>query len=361
VRGHSNVQGDRTVGIWEKMSEKFIRALGREFNFTPPAKHGFDTVAGLTAMHEGQIRVFFGMGGNFLSACPDTEYAAEAFRRTKLSIQVSTKLNRNHLITGEQALILPCLGRTEKDVQAGGEQFVSCENSMGVVQESRGVLTPASPYLLSEVAIICRLAAATLKGRTTVDWPGLAANYDRIRTHIEHVVPGFTDYNRRVRGPGGFYLPNPPRDNQEFPTDVKKAKFIVHPIPTVELRPGELLMTSLRSHDQFNTTIYGENDRYRGIHGGRRVVFMHREDIKQQGLSANQWVDLTSHFDGEKRTAQRFMVVPYEIPRGCCATYFPECNALVPLRHVADGSNQPASKSVVITISPTANDYSKLP
>jgi len=356
VRGHSNVQGDRTVGIWEKMSDKFMTTLGKEFNFTPPPKHGYDTVHGYQAMHEGKVKVFIGLGGNFLSAGPDTEYAADAFRRLKLSVQISTKLNRNHLITGEQALILPCLGRTEKDLQASGEQIVSCENSMGVVQESRGVLSPASPHLMSETAIICNIAAAVLKGRTTVDWLGLCGNYDRVRDHIEHVVPGFADYNKRVRDHGGFYLPNAPRDERKFQTETNRANFFVHPIPVHDLQPGQLLMMSIRSHDQFNTTIYGEDDRYRGIFGGRRVIFLNPDDVKQLGLEKGQWIDITSHFEGEQRRADRFMVVPYEIPPKCAATYYPEANPLVPLRHIADGSNQPASKSVVITLSPSVND-----
>jgi molybdopterin-dependent oxidoreductase alpha subunit len=354
VRGHSNVQGDRTMGIWERMSDRFMTALGKEFNFTPPAKYGYDTVHGFQAMHEGKVKIFVALGGNFLSAGPDTEYGAEAFRRLKLSVQISTKLNRNHLITGEQALILPCLGRTEKDVQASGEQFVSCENSMGVVQESRGVLSPASRHLMSETAIICHLAAETLGSRTTVDWRGLCSNYDRIRDHIERVVPGFDDYNRRVRQPGGFYLPNAPRDKREFHTDTGKANFAVHPIPKLDLRDGQLLMMSLRSHDQFNTTIYGDDDRYRGIYGGRRVIFLNRDDIAQLGLTNGQRVDITSHYEGETRSVQGFIVVPYDIPRRCAATYYPEANPLVPLRHVADGSNQPASKSVVVTLAPTA-------
>jgi molybdopterin-dependent oxidoreductase alpha subunit len=353
VRGHSNVQGDRTVGIWEQMSDKFMNALGKEFHFTPPPKHGFDTVSGLQAMHEGKVRIFFGMGGNFLSAGPDTEYAAEAFRRLRLSVYVSTKLNRNHLITGEQAIILPCRGRTERDEQKSGPQFVSCENSMGVVQSSKGVLKPASPHLMSEVGIVCHLANATLNGKTTVDWLALSENYDRIRDHIEHVVPGFAQYNKRVREPGGFYLPNPPRDKQEFPNDIGKARFVVHPIPKLDMSPGQLLMTTVRSHDQFNTTMYGENDRYRGVYGGRHVIFMNADDIKERGLNDGQWIDITSHFDGETRTIKRFKVVVYEIPRGCCATYYPESNPLVALRHVAEGSNQPASKSVVVSVTPS--------
>jgi molybdopterin-dependent oxidoreductase alpha subunit len=350
VRGHSNVQGDRTVGIWEKMPEPFMAALGKEFNFTPPPKHGYDTVGGIRAMRQGRIKVFVGLGGNFLSATPDTDAVAEGFGRTTLSVQISTKLNRNHLITGETALILPCLGRTERDVQAGGEQIVSCENSMGVVQESRGRLKPAGEQLISETAILCHLAHATLSGRTTVDWLGLCANYDRIRDHIEHVVPGFEDYNARVRQPGGFYLPNPPRDRQEIPTNTGRANFVVHPIPRLDLNPGELLMMSIRSHDQFNTTIYGQDDRYRGVYGGRHVLFMNREDITEQGLKSEQWVDISSKCDGQVRTIHRFKVVPYDLPRRCCAMYFPESNPLVPLAAVAAGSNQPASKSVVVTL-----------
>jgi molybdopterin-dependent oxidoreductase alpha subunit len=350
VRGHSNVQGDRTVGIWEKMGPSFMTALAKEFQFSPPEHHGFDTVAGMQAMHAGRVKIFVGLGGNFLSAGPDTEYVAEAFRRTRLSVQISTKLNRNHLITGEQALILPCLGRTERDQQGGGEQFVSCENSMGVVQQSLGTLTPASPHLMSETAILCHLAHATLDGRTTVNWLGLCENYDRIREHISHVVPGFDDYNQRVRQPGGFYLPNLPRDKQAFATKNGRANFIVHPIPQLNLRPGEWLMMSVRSHDQFNTTIYGQDDRYRGIFGGRHVIFLNADDIAEQKLAAGQWVDVSSTYDGRTRTIRQFKIVAYDIPRRCAAMYYPEANPLVPLGHVADGSNQPASKSVIITL-----------
>jgi anaerobic selenocysteine-containing dehydrogenase len=227
---------------------------------------------------------------------------------------------------------------------------------MGVVQESRGVLSPASPHLMSETAIICHIAAATLSHRTTGDWIGLCGNYDRIRDHIEHVVPGFDDYNRRVREHGGFYLPNAPRDHHAFHTDTGKANFFVHPIPHHNLAPGELLMMSIRSHDQFNTTIYGEDDRYRGIYGGRRVIFLNPDDARSMGLSKGQWVDLTSHFEGQQRRANGFMVVPYDIPRRCAATYYPEANPLVPLNQVAEGSNQPASKSIVITLSPSTEN-----
>jgi molybdopterin-dependent oxidoreductase alpha subunit len=349
VRGHSNVQGDRTVGIWEKMSDGFMKALATEFHFTPPPEHGLDSVKTIQKMHEGQVKVFVALGGNFLSATPDTNYTAEAMQRCRLTVQISTKINRGHLVTGQQALILPCLGRTERDLQAGGEQFVTVEDTMGVVHQSHGTLQPASSLLRSEPAIVAGIARAALGARTTVDWEGLVADYDRIRTHIEHVVPGFTQYNTRVREPGGFYLPNGPREGK-FTTKSGRARFTVHPIPTHDLQPGQLLLTTLRSHDQFNTTIYGDDDRYRGIYGGRRVVFLNQADMDDRGLKKGAWVDLVSHFAAERRRAARFKVVPYDIPRGCAAAYYPETNVLVPVNSVSDGSNQPASKSVVVTL-----------
>ncbi|HEV7890488.1 MAG TPA: FdhF/YdeP family oxidoreductase [Pyrinomonadaceae bacterium] len=352
VRGHSNVQGDRTMGIWERPTDEFLNSLAREFDFEPPRRHGLDTVETIKAMHERRVKVFFAVGGNFLSATPDTEFTAEALRRCRLTAHVSTKLNRAHLVTGEQALILPCLGRTERDVQKSGEQFVSVENSMGVVHTSRGSLDPASPQLLSEPAIVARLARATLGRRGGVEWEWLIEDYDRVRELIERVIPGFDDYNRRVREPGGFYLPNLAREGV-FKTSTGRANFTVHELPRNELAPGQLLMMTVRSHDQFNTTIYGLDDRYRGVQGERRVVFLNPEDIASQGLSAGQVVDLVSHFDGEERTARRFIVVPYRIPRRCAATYFPETNVLVPVAHVADKSNTPASKSVVISVRPS--------
>ena len=353
VRGHSNVQGDRTVGIWEKMSPAFLKALGQEFRFSPPERNGVDAVKTITAMHDGQVKVFVGLGGNFLSATPDTHYTSEAMTRCRLTVQISTKLNRGHLITGETALILPCLGRTERDVQKSGEQFVTVEDTTGVVHQSRGVLPPGSEHLRSEPAIVGGMAMATLGARTTVDWQGLMDDYDRIRDHIEHVVPGFSQYNRRVREPGGFYLPNGPREGI-FPTPSGKARFTVHPMPRHALGDGRLLLTTIRSHDQFNTTIYGENDRYRGIHGGRRVVFLNADDMRARGIERDQIVDLVSHFGVEHRRAEHFKAVPYEIPRGCAAAYYPETNVLVPVAAVAAGSNQPASKSIVITVEPRA-------
>ncbi|HJP94942.1 MAG TPA: FdhF/YdeP family oxidoreductase [Pyrinomonadaceae bacterium] len=355
VRGHSNVQGDRTVGIWERPAASFLDKLGAEFGFEPPRNHGFDTVKAIHAMHDGQAKVFFALGGNFLSATPDTEFTAAALRRCRLTAHVSTKLNRSHLITGDRALILPCLGRTEIDVQSSGPQFVTTENSMGVVQISRGSLQPASPELLSEPQILARLARATLGQRTTVDWEGLSGDYDKIRDVIERIVPGFDDYNARVRQPGGFYLPNGVR-NRVFNTATGKAQFTVHELPKHDLGPDQLLMMTIRSHDQFNTSIYSPNDRYRGIRNGRQVVFLNKDDIAAAGLRARQVVDLVSHFEGEERIARRFVIVPYDIPRRCAATYFPEANVLVPVRNVALKSNTPVSKSVVITIRPVTEE-----
>jgi len=354
VRGHSNVQGDRTMGIWERPTAAFLDSLSKEFNFEPPRHHGYDTVESIKAMHAGQGRVFFALGGNFLSATPDTEFTAQALRRCRLTVHVSTKLNRAHLITGEQALILPCLGRTEIDAQASGAQFVSCENSMGVVQSSRGTLEPASSELLSETMIVARLAAATLGERSRVDWLALAGDYDLIRSSIARVIPGFEDYNQRVREPGGFYLPNGARERR-FQTATGRAQFTVHSLPRHSLKDGQFLMMTIRSHDQFNTTIYGLDDRYRGIRNGRRVIFLNPQDIEAAGLKPGQTVDITSHFEYEERTARSFVIVPYSIPRRCAATYFPEANVLVSVRSVAEKSNTPASKSVVISLQPSPN------
>jgi molybdopterin-dependent oxidoreductase alpha subunit len=353
VRGHSNVQGDRTMGICEHMSEAFMEKLGREFNFAPPKEHGTDTVETIKHMPAGRIRFFLGLGGNFLAAAPDTEYTARALQSCRLTAHVSTKLNRSHLVTGEIALILPCLGRSEIDRQESGEQFVTVEDSMGIINPSRGHLEPASQHLRSEPAIVAGLAKATLGDRTTVDWNGLIANYDRIRDHIERVVPGFENFNARVRGEI-FYLPNAARDKRQFNNVEGKAKFVISEMDLHKLEPGQYLMMTVRSHDQFNTTIYGLNDRYRGIYNGRRVVFMNPEDVKDAGLQQGQFVDLTSCYRDEERVARHFMVAPFNIPRGCTATYFPEANVLVPINSTADRSNTPTSKSVVIRMRPSA-------
>jgi molybdopterin-dependent oxidoreductase alpha subunit len=347
VRGHSNVQGDRTMGIFEKPKEAFLASLDKATGIQSPRAHGHDVVEAIHAMHEGKGKVFFALGGNFLSATPDTEFTAAALRATKLTAHVSTKLNRGHLVAGETALILPCLGRTEED----DSRFVSTENSMGVVQMSRGRMTPASKHLLSEPEIVARLAESTLGKRTKIDYRGLAKDYDKIRDLIAKVVPGCESYNERVRKPGGFYLPNGPREGK-FTTASAKAKFTVHEMPRWNLEKGQLLMMTVRTHDQYNTTIYGLADRYRGLEGDRRVVLMNADDIRELGFKPGQVVDLTSHYRGETRTARRFVIVQYDIPRGCTCTYFPEANALVPSRQVARISGTPASKSVVITLSP---------
>jgi molybdopterin-dependent oxidoreductase alpha subunit len=393
VRGHSNVQGDRTMGIWEAPKPEFLDQLGRVFGFEPPRAHGYDTVHAIQAMREGKVGVFFALGGNFLSATPDTDFTAAALRRCGLTVHVSTKLNRSHLVTGRQALILPCLGRTEIDRQASGAQFVSVENSMGVVHSSQGVLSPCAPKLKSEVAIVTGLAKALgVKGRgrkvegggwkvegggrkvegggrkvegggwkvegggsaayealSNIDWAVLAGDYDRIRDLIEQCIPGFEHYNDRVRQPGGFYLPNGPRE-QHFPTADGKAHFTVNEVSDIQLNAGEYLMMTIRSHDQFNTTIYGLDDRYRGIYHERRVVLMHEKDLADAGLKPFDTVDLISEYKGVRREARRFIAVPFDIPRHCVATYFPEANTLVPVDEFARKSNTPVSKSVVIRL-----------
>jgi molybdopterin-dependent oxidoreductase alpha subunit len=359
VRGHSNVQGDRTMGIFEKMPDAWLDGLDAEFGFKSPRRHGLDTVDAIKAMHAGAVRVFIAMGGNFLSATPDTEFTAAALRRCALTAQVSTKLNRSHLVTGRTALILPCLGRSERDLQAGGEQFVTVEDSMGIINPSRGRLEPASPHLLSEPAVVARLARAVLGTGSRVDWEGLEGNYDLIRDHIARVVPGFEDYNRRIKE-GIFYLPNAPRDRREWDTPSGKASFVVAPIPRRAWAAGEFVMMTIRTHDQFNTTVYGLDDRYRGVFGGRRVVFMNEDDLRATGLQQGQMVDLRNHHGGVERLAQHFMVAPYRIPRGCVATYFPEANVLVPVTSVAAKSNTPTSKFVLVTIAPSPDPAAAL-
>ena len=352
IRGHSNVQGDRTMGIWERMTDAFRDKLGREFQFSPPRGHGTNTVEAIKKMHEGKIQFFFAMGGNFLAAPPDTEYTAKALQKCRVTAHVSTKLNRAHLITGEIALILPCLGRSEIDRQESGEQFVTVEDSMGIINPSRGHAEPASQHLLSEPAIVAGLAKATLGSRSTVGWDGLVANYDRIRDRIERVVPGFENFNARIRK-DVFYLPNDARDRRKFNNPEGKAKFSISQLTPPNLAPDQYLMTTVRSHDQFNTTIYGLDDRYRGVYNGRRVIFMNGDDIKAAGLRQGQLVDLTSYYRDETRTACHFMVAPMEIARRCTATYFPEANVLVSINNSADRSNTPVSKSLVISIAPS--------
>ncbi|ALI27831.1 FdhF/YdeP family oxidoreductase [Mycolicibacterium fortuitum] len=350
VRGHSNVQGDRTMGIWEKMPEKFLDALDHRFGITSPRKHGYDTVDAIRAMRDGRAGVFIGMGGNFVSATPDTEVTEAALRSCALTVQISTKLNRSHVVHGRTALILPTLGRTDKDFQAAGKQMVSVEDSMSMVHLSRGSLTPPSEHLRSEVAIVCQLARELLGPEHPVPWEEFNADYDRIRDAIADVVPGCEDYNRKVRQPDGFQLPHPPRDSREFRTTTGKANFSVHPLEWVPVPEGRLVLQTLRSHDQYNTTIYGLDDRYRGVKGGRRVVFINPADLEAMGLKAGDRVDLVSEFDGQERRAKDFLIVEYSTPRGNAAAYYPETNPLVPLDHTARKSNTPVSKAVVIRL-----------
>lgn len=357
VRGHSNVQGDRTMGIFERPAAAFLDALRDEFGFEPPREHGLDVVRAIRALRDGKAHVFFAMGGNFVAATPDTAVTEDAVRRARLTVHVSTKLNRSHCVTGARALILPTLGRTERDRQSSGEQFVTVEDSMGMVHASRGRLAPASDDLLSEPAIIARLARRTLGTDSPIPWEELAADYGRIRDRIARVVPGFHDFNTRVAQPGGFALPHAPRDDRRFPTATGKANFTADPVTWPQVPEGRLLLQTLRSHDQYNTTIYGLDDRYRGIKGGRRVVLVHPDDARAAGLDDGAYADLTSEWhDGRERTAPGFRVVHYPTARGCAAAYFPETNVLVPLDHTADTSNTPASKSVVIRLSPAAGD-----
>lgn len=345
VRGHSNVQGDRTMGIWEKMTPVFRENLEREFAFKTPELDGLNTVESIAAMRDGQAKVFFAMGGNFVAASPDTAAVSAALQNCDLTVQVITKLNRTAVTPGRVSLILPCLGRSEID----GEQFVSTESTMLNVQMSKGIFEPASKHLRSEVWIVCGLAAATLGARSNVDWHAFAADYDKIRDAIERVVPGFETYNERIRKPGGFYLPNPPRDGV-FPTQAGRALFMAAPLEYAKVPAGRMLMTTIRSHDQFNTTIYGLDDRYRGIDGGRRVVFMHPDDMAELGLKGGDRVDVTSYWDDGERYIRGFEAVPYKIPRGCTAAYFPEANPLIPLGSVARRSFTPTSKCIVVSV-----------
>ncbi|NGY61070.1 FdhF/YdeP family oxidoreductase [Lentzea sp. NEAU-D13] len=355
VRGHSNVQGDRTMGIYEKMPEKFLLALETEFGIPVPRKHGFDTVDAINAMRHGRGKVFIAMGGNFVSATPDTPVTEKALEQCSLTVHVSTKLNRSHVIHGRTALILPALGRTESDVQHSGEQFVTVEDSMSVVHRSRGRLKPASDQLLSEISIVCRMARKVLGASHPVEWETFEKDYDIIREHISRVVPGCTDYNTRVRQPDGFVLPHPPRDSREFATATGKANFTANELTVLEVPEGRLLMQTLRSHDQYNTTIYGLDDRYRGVKDGRRVVFVNPDDIKALGFKDGQMVNIISEWKDDptgvvERRAESFRIVSYSTARGCVATYFPEANPLVPLDSKADISGTPTSKSVIVRL-----------
>lgn len=347
VRGHSNVQGDRTMGIYEKPSEAFLNSIQQVFGFNPPRKHGYDVVDAIKAMYEKKASVFVAMGGNFLSATPDTLYTAKALENCNLTVQISTKLNRSHLITGKEALILPCLGRSDKDIVNGEAQFISCENSMGVVQQSSGHLKPVSDSLLSEPLIVVKMAKAVLGSKSKINWDKYAIHYDFIRKDIEATIPGFDQYNERVREAGGFYLPNGSRVGK-FNTFDQKAHFFAGRLHKTELASDELMMMSIRSHDQFNTTIYGLNDRYRGVENERRVVFIHPEDRERLGFKAGELVDLSNSDGGTTRISRKYILVDFPIAKQCCATYFPEANVLIPIDSVAEKSNTPTSKLVKV-------------
>ncbi|MFF7810464.1 FdhF/YdeP family oxidoreductase [Streptomyces sp. NPDC007945] len=352
VRGHSNVQGDRTMGIFERPAPAFLDALDKEFGIVSPRHHGFDVVRSIQALRDGEAKVFFAMGGNFVGATPDTEVTEAAMRRARLTVHVSTKLNRSHAVTGARALILPTLGRTDRDVQRSGRQFVTVEDSMGLVHASRGNLPPASPHLLSEPAIVARMARAVLGSASRTPWEEFEADYAAVRDRIARVVPGFEDFNARLAAnPGGFALPHAPRDERRFPTKTGRANFTAAPVEYPKVPEGRLLLQTLRSHDQYNTTIYGLDDRYRGIRGGRRVVLVHPDDAAALGLADGAYADLVSEWtDGSERRAPGFRVVHYPTARGCAAAYYPETNVLVPLESTADISNTPASKSVIVRL-----------
>jgi molybdopterin-dependent oxidoreductase alpha subunit len=353
IRGHSNVQGDRTMGVWEQMPDAFMDALRDEFGFEPPREHGMDTVASIRAMRDGKVDVLFALGGNFAVATPDTAVTEAAMASCALTVHVATKLNRSHLCHGREALLLPCLGRTERDVQASGEQFVSVEDSMSMVHASRGRLLPPAPTVRSEVAIVTGLGEA-LFGGGDLGWRAMREDYAVIRGHIERVIPGLHAYDDRVRQPGGFLLPRPPHDSREFPTATGKARLTVNKPTATEVPDGFLLLQSVRSHDQFNTTVYGYDDRYRGIHGGRRVVFVNPADLRSRGLTDGDKVDLISVWKDGERRADGFRAVAYPTTKGCVAAYFLEVNVLVPLDSVAETSNTPASKSVAVRLERSA-------
>ena len=335
------------------MPEPFLAALDEVFDITSPRKHGYDTVEAILAMHRGDAKVFFALGGNFLQATPDTDFTGQALQNCEITCHVSTKLNRSHLVTGKTGLILPCLGRSERDTQNDGDQFVTCENSMGIVHTSKGKLEPSSPELLSEPDIVARLAEATVGKTAKVDWRWLVGNYDRIRDLIEKVIPGFAPYNQQVRQPGGFYLPNTAKQ-RVWATPTEKAEFSSADMDQFEVAEGHLILQTLRSHDQYNTTIYGLNDRYRGIGMGRRIIFLNPDDMQSLGISPVSLVDITSYWDDGERHVKEFYAIPYDMPAGTAAAYFPEANPLIPINSTALESNTPTSKSVEISVKPSA-------
>lgn len=352
VRGHSNVQGDRSVGIMHFVSEELNQAIEKTFGFKAPTKEGFDTVRAVKAMHDGRAKVFIGLGGNFASAVSDTEYTAEALQNCDLTVNISTKLNRTHLVTGKTALLLPTLGRSDMDLKDGKPRFFTVENSMGKVHRSKGVLPPASDNLKSEPEIVGGIANAYFNGNHPVDWKNLSADYELLREKMGTVLTGFKDMNDKSKG-GGFYLPNNVRELDFSKLPNHKAQFSVCGLPEHKLSSGEFILMTIRSHDQFNTTIYGLNDRYRGVHNERRVVFMNPRDMEKFKLNKLDVVNLISTYDQKERKAVKFLVIPYNIPEGNLASYYPETNVLVPYNHYADKSYTPISKSVVVTIEKT--------
>ncbi|MFD3840693.1 FdhF/YdeP family oxidoreductase [Streptomyces sp. NPDC058642] len=350
VRGHSNVQGDRTMGIWERMPQSFLDRLGEEFRFTAPTAHGLDSVDSIRAMLDGRAKVFLGVAGNFVRATPDSDVTERAMRNCRLTAHISTKLNRSHTVCGRTALILPTLGRSDRDVQAGGEQFMTVEDSMSEVHATRGRLAPASARLLSEVSIISRLARKVLGSAPEIPWEDFEIDYGLVRDRISRVVEGFEDFDERVRRPGGFRLPNPVND-KVFRTPSGKAVFSVNDFTMLRAPKGHLILQTLRSHDQWNTVPYAMDDRYRGIKGGRRVVLVNSADLADLDIPDGGLVDLVGVWsDGSERRADAFRVVAYPTPPGSAAAYYPETNVLVPLDSVADISNTPTSKSVIVRL-----------
>ncbi|MDZ5622189.1 FdhF/YdeP family oxidoreductase [Nocardioides sp. HM23] len=354
VRGHSNVQGDRTMGIWERLPEPFRHALEEEFGFAPPTEPGYDSVHGVRAMRDGKVKVFMGVAGNFVRAMSDSAVTEEALRRCRLTVQVSTKLNRSHTVCGETALILPTLGRSDRDVQATGEQFVTVENSMSQVHTTRGRLDPASPHLLSEIAIICRLARRTLGTGGSIPWEHFEADYGLVRDRIARVVPGFEDFNERVVLPGGFRLPSPVNEGV-YRTGSGRAEFSCNDFTSLVAPAGHLVLQTVRSHDQWNTIPYTMDDRYRGIHDSRHVVFVNPDDLDELGIEDRALVDVVSVWDdGTERRLEGFRTVSYPTARGSGAAYYPEANCLVPLDSVAEASNTPTYKGIVVRLEPVA-------
>ncbi len=353
IRGHSNVQGDRTMGIFEKMPESFLAALKKEFGFPVPRKHGHDALKTVTGLARGDVKVFIALGGNFVGAISDTAVAEAAMRGAELTVQVSTKLNRSHVVTGREALILPTLGRTEVDLQETGAQFVSVEDSVCAVHASHGAVKPVADTLLSEVAIVAGMAKATLGERHGIDWDAFVSDYDTIRDRISRVVPGFENFNEDIRKAAGFVLPNGPRDSRTFATRTGKAMLTVNELEHLDRPEGTLILQTFRSHDQFNTTIYSLNDRYRGVKKGRDVVFVNPDDLADLGLADGDRVDVaTVWHDDVERVVRNYRVVAYPTARGCAAAYYPETNVLVPLDSAAEQSNTPVSKGVIVRLTP---------